>query len=175
MRSDLASMWCPSNKAGNPRRISGKTSFPHCDGEISSSDDEDPVNTMENMKSMKVEETCCFFSIFILLFYFLCLKVASFMLYKLPVWKSWCRYLSSLLYWTRVCNYLPIVIEQIPIYTRYASMMDCPFKLIDCLYFSRTRCIASLYSSGTRVAYWRKWVSIAFHDIKGWHICWKPL
>ncbi|XP_030529788.1 uncharacterized protein LOC115740440 isoform X2 [Rhodamnia argentea] len=53
MRSDLASMWCPSNKAGNPRRVSGKTSFPHCDEEISSSDDEDPVNTMENMKSMK--------------------------------------------------------------------------------------------------------------------------
>ncbi|XP_056160230.1 uncharacterized protein LOC115683159 isoform X2 [Syzygium oleosum] len=53
MRADLASMWSPSNKAGNPRRILAKTSFPHCDEDISSSDDEDSVNMKENMKSMK--------------------------------------------------------------------------------------------------------------------------
>lgn len=64
MRADLASMWSPSNKAGNPRRILAKTSFPHCDEEISSSDDEDSVNMKENMKSMKVEETRRFFSSF---------------------------------------------------------------------------------------------------------------
>jgi len=64
MRADLAAMWSPSNKAGNPRRNLAKTSFLHCDEEFSCSDDGDSVDMKENMKSMKVEETCCFFSFF---------------------------------------------------------------------------------------------------------------
>lgn len=63
MRADLASIWSPSNKTGNKRRILARASV-QISEKNASSDNDDGVDIDENLKSMKVkliQNICCFF------------------------------------------------------------------------------------------------------------------
>jgi hypothetical protein len=54
MRADLASMWSPSSRAGNPRRLSARVGLPPLDEKSSTSDYERSLAIDEDITSMKV-------------------------------------------------------------------------------------------------------------------------
>lgn len=64
MRADLASMWSPSSRAGNPRRLSARVGLPPIDEKSSTSDYERSLAIDEDNTSMKVSNI--FFYIFII-------------------------------------------------------------------------------------------------------------
>jgi hypothetical protein len=54
MRADLASMWSPSSRAGNPRRISARASLLPLDEKSLASEVEGPMAIDEDITSLKV-------------------------------------------------------------------------------------------------------------------------
>lgn len=70
MRHDLASMWKPSGKVGNPRRILAKAGFHCCHEKKSFSDYEESMAVDVSMKDMKVGKCNHFGSLLLCMFFF---------------------------------------------------------------------------------------------------------
>lgn len=66
MRADLASMWSPTNRAGNPRRMLARASISPFDEKSVSANFEGSITMDEDMKNLKVSSASCLFIFHIL-------------------------------------------------------------------------------------------------------------